>query len=114
LLVLCGIPGSGKSHVATKTREFFSAAYDVRVVSFDSIERSLRVNTAQFERDCWKDSRAYAYDLVRLELSRALDAEAPKAALVIVDDTMQYSSMRRQMYVAAREGEPRCMMSASP
>ena len=121
LLCTCGLPGAGKSTLARRIAARAVAAGDVAradVVSFDDVEREVRLETARargttrdaargFDAQAWRDSRKLALSRVDALLASDDDADASDGVgrgrrLVIADDNFYYASMRYQAHQLAR------------
>ena len=96
VILLCGCPGSGKSKFMR-----------MMVSSFNSIgikSKSISYDEESLDRSVWNGT---SYKLSRNRgisaLQRALKSNNSNAKLIIVDDTMHLRSMRREVYVTARE-----------
>ncbi len=93
LLVLCGIPASGKTTLAKRLYEITSVDEKVQLISTDK----------------WRDQAFYADFLPEREQEvrkKALDATRTALTIgesVIHDDTNYYSSMRHELYSLAVE-----------
>ena len=93
LLVLCGIPASGKTTLARKLYDISSITEVVQLISTDT----------------WRDDEYYAdFQPEREQEVRKKALDATKVALrkgesVIHDDTNYYSSMRHELYSLAVE-----------
>ena len=115
VVTLCGLPGSGKTTLARTLRERMNANgimsnKNAVVVRFDDAEREQfyddddRVKGVEgpqkrFDPEGWKRARKACFEALRA----ALDEDEEKNAMVILDDTMHYKSMRREAYRYARE-----------
>ena len=117
VVTLCGLPGSGKTRLARTLRDRMNANgmsnNATAVVRFDDAEREQffydddeddRVKGVErrpktFDPEGWKRARKACFEALRA----ALDDDDEKNAMVILDDTMHYKSMRREAYRYARE-----------
>ena len=110
VVTLCGLPGSGKTTLARTLRERMNANgimsnKNAVVVRFDDAEREQfydqvkGVGSKTFDPEGWKRARKACFEALRA----ALDEDEEKNAMVILDDTMHYKSMRREAYRYARE-----------
>jgi O-phosphoseryl-tRNA(Sec) kinase len=120
MLVLCGIPGSGKSTVAAALAAAAEASGAlVTLVDFDKPAGDL---LEEFDPEKWKKDRAVSLESVSQALKQSLTISAATATatptttattcthssnttekhLVIVDDTMHYRSMRAECWRIAR------------
>lgn len=123
VLVLCGLPGAGKTTLARRLARA-SATRDgeqpveVHHISFDdayfcdgivAASGEVVAVAVDFEADRWRRSRALAL----LEVERRIDesrqtnntggACASRRQLIVVDDNMYYRSMRHQCYLLAKK-----------
>lgn len=91
LVAACGLPASGKSTLADAICEVAAkGGHSCTHVKFDSFEhRALADNDGAFDPAAWHDARRAAFDAVR-------DAAAT-SSVVIVDDVLQLSGMRRHV-----------------
>ena len=115
VVVLCGLPGSGKTRLARTLRDRMNAngmSNATAVVRFDDAEREqffyddddramkgVEKRPKTFDPEGWKRARKACFEALRA----ALDDDEEKNAMVILDDTMHYKSMRREAYRYARE-----------
>lgn len=127
LLVLCGLPASGKTSIA---HSLLRNSAEIHVhslhVCFDSIitasmqaqaqdqsssaasfsaRATSSANSKDQHNDHWQASRASALSLIRSSLHLAAGSGVGCHTLVIADDNMQFRSMRHECYqLAAAEG----------
>ena len=117
VVTLCGLPGSGKTRLARTLRDRMNANgmsnNATAVVRFDDAEREqffyddeddrtmkgVERRPKTFDPEGWKRARKACFEALRA----ALDDDEEKNAMVILDDTMHYKSMRREAYRYARE-----------
>ena len=116
VVTLCGLPGSGKTRLARTLRDRMNAngvSNATAVVRFDDAEREqffydddddramkgVEKRPKIFDPEGWKRARKACFEALRA----ALDDDEEKNAMVILDDTMHYKSMRREAYRYARE-----------
>ena len=115
VVTLCGLPGSGKTRLARTLRDRMNAngvSNATAVVRFDDAEREqffyddddramkgVEKRPKTFDPEGWKRARKACFEALRA----ALDDDEEKNAMVILDDTMHYKSMRREAYRYARE-----------
>lgn len=121
ILVLCGLPGAGKSHWARRLQSFAPSSSSrkegedevrVRHVEFDAVEAGLLREASKNDDDdddslnIWHRARLRALE----QAEGILREEAPERAasrrlVLVLDDNMYYASMRREAYqLAARHG----------
>ena len=133
VLLLCGIPGSGKSSLCRSISEHYAAEesslhfHKVLQIEYDAITSRLAVSGSQdknqilaepnehWENDCfssieleaWRETRTVALNLLRDELSSAVQVRTnerdemkpwPYRVLIIMDDNFHLRSMRRDVY----------------
>lgn len=92
LVVLCGLPGSGKTTIASGLAKTAQAnGFSVRLIHFDD---ALRDSCEGFDPKTWKETRTRCMK----EAEEALRSNN----IVILDDTMHYHSMRIQCWKMAR------------
>ena len=118
VLCFCGLPGSGKTTVSLELQKLCNLhGIPNARIRFDEYEKKeyekldtsentthLKVMKKKFEPESWKRARDACFRAVRDALDDAGDDEgAAQGALVILDDTMHYKSMRREAYRYARE-----------
>lgn len=98
VLLVCGIPGSGKSTFSRMLRDKFKEApqplsLSTCVVSFDDYE----IHVEEWDSESFMMSRVAGMSALEKQLKEQ------KYRLLIVDDIMFYSSMRRKVYQLARK-----------
>ena len=104
IILLCGLPGVGKSTFAKMFNDFGLNEKIVHV-EFDSVFGN-ELKTSQYEiekqvpfdAEIWKKSRKKAFDLVESMISGS-DGEY---IIVLVDDNFYYSSMRYPFFKLAK------------
>jgi O-phosphoseryl-tRNA(Sec) kinase len=112
LLVLCGLPGAGKTTLARRLASSLTdgpaqVQAEVRHCSFDSVYfggddgGSEAEAPPEFELGRWRQSRAQA--LAQVERLIAESRAPTSSSLVVVDDNMYYRSMRHQCYLIAKK-----------
>lgn len=95
IVLLCGLPGSGKSTVARElVRLYRSLGHESEVVSYD--ER--QAEPSQWDDSTFKSARSASLQ----ELEQRLDTLGSDS-VVVVDDIMYLKSMRREVYVLGRK-----------
>ncbi|CAM9193386.1 unnamed protein product [Chrysoparadoxa australica] len=94
LVSLCGLPASGKS---TFCRNVVKEVEDARHICFDGY---LQDDTV-FDPSKWKKARQKA-------LEGALSHAEERGAIILLDDNMQYRSMRREVWAMARDIQAPC------
>ncbi|GLC36903.1 hypothetical protein PLESTM_000516700 [Pleodorina starrii] len=112
LLVLCGLPGSGKTTLAKAIREHLLRHHepflksgpfcDVQIVTFDDwLHPELQQLAGQFSADAWQRSRQAALAHLLSALERAQSNASH--TLIIADDNHHLRSMRYELFRAARD-----------
>lgn len=100
VVILCGLPASGKSTIAGKLKSERSEA--VHVVDYDVINRRLmkegEMDEQGFDPEVWRKSRQLAVEEMRTVLGRAVES-----TVVIMDDNNFLRSMRKTVCKAAWE-----------
>jgi tRNA uridine 5-carbamoylmethylation protein Kti12 len=136
VLVLCGLPGAGKTSVCKHILESCVSVAGLRahhVCIDEHVARASGVGASAFSPQAWKvrketeaacsldwakrtapwfdcnwqEGREGALQAVERLLKSACLPEGPAHTLVIIDDTMHYRSMRHECYQLARECELR-------
>ena len=128
VLVLSGLPGSGKTTLATRLRARvieLEPTCEVVHACYDAYEREARAETTRsgeegagtFDPAVWKESRERAAEDVRRAIERAnarcessgdASTSGKSMTLVIVDDNMYYHGMRWKMFRDARDARACC------
>jgi len=130
VLLLCGIPGSGKSSLSRSISEHYAAEesslhfHKVVQIEYDAITSRLAVSGSEdkkpilaehlkkecfssHELEAWRETRTVALNLLRDELSSAVQVRTnardemkpwPYRVLIIMDDNFHLRSMRRDVY----------------
>jgi len=113
ILILCGLPGSGKTSIASSitnnATELISqslhkqVSVTVKHICFDNVYAELlahhKLDRGAWGPSLWHKARAMCYDQTKNEVQSS--KETPK--IIIVDDNMYYRSMRRPYYVLAAQ-----------
>lgn len=111
VVCMCGLPGAGKSTLASLLLENLrSTGLPARVVRFDDALDERLLQRGGFNAETWRSARNESFEQLAAALcgscgcggEGAHDCERP--LVVLVDDNMQLPSMRREVYVVAREG----------
>ena len=114
-LILCGLPGAGKTTFAKAlveraTREGLDAFH----ACFDAYERRRRNDENDdgddddddaFDREAWRAARVDAMDAATAVVENATNANG---TLVVVDDNMYYEGMRWRAFRRMREARASC------
>jgi len=116
-VLMCGIPGAGKTTIAMDLVEYWNRNYcttDNTVasrISFDDLESFIEWNHSSFKM-IRQENLCILEKLMSPEIRTKLSKTTP--SLVVVDDIMYLRSMRRQVYVLARNmGIPMLTVSVS-
>lgn len=105
LLLVCGLPGCGKSTfcrelLARASREpqllGFTAVW--HYLSYDAMEAELR-GAASFTPECWQAARQRVVEAV----SNLLTTQNEGHMVILLDDNMYYRSMRKQWFFFSRD-----------
>ena len=110
LVVLCGLPGAGKSTLCRTLRDSMDVLFEapspkIWHVCFDDVENSLAASSQaeSFSAEVWQKSRKKAHEAVERLLSKNCAAGSGNRHLILVDDNMYYRSMRHSMFQLARQ-----------
>ena len=109
ILLLCGLPGSGKTTLSRQlSKTMRTNGIPTEVLRFDAHEKKAyeESKTSKFEPESWKNAREACFRALRDLMDEdedEEDEEERKRRCVILDDTMHYKSMRREAYRYARE-----------
>ena len=97
LLLVCGLPGSGKSSFCQLvTGEGSQGTQGTQGTSwihfcYDGVERALRADRSSFDPEAWQEARAK----IRADVGSLLDDnESESNRVIVLDDNMYYRSMR--------------------
>ena len=111
VVLMCGVPGSGKTTVCqTAHTRLAAGGLRVKHVAFDDVVPSDR---SAWTEHSFAESRIAGLNVLRAallpsscssSLSSSSSPSPPPPVVVIVDDIMYLHSMRREVYVAARDG----------
>ena len=93
VVLVIGIPGAGKSSFASRLAQHFNGC---RVIYFDSYVDAECV----WSENTFKQYRELALNDVNQILT---ESNRPKESVLIIDDIMYLKSMRREIYVLARD-----------
>ncbi|KAK9817333.1 hypothetical protein WJX74_010665 [Apatococcus lobatus] len=105
LLLLCGLPASGKSTLSRALQDFCSQQEQhtrCQVLSTDNAQAELS-GGEDFNAKLWKAARRGVLQQTECLLRTAFGAATHTRLLLIVDDNMQYRSMRREFFQVARD-----------
>ncbi|EQC38437.1 hypothetical protein SDRG_04146 [Saprolegnia diclina VS20] len=102
ILVLCGLPGAGKSTFARALADAALRTYEVHYISFDDVfVARFAANDGSFAPEQWKDAVAAIY--VEVELALAAASMSGKPRVLLLDDNMYYRSMRKKYLQLCRQ-----------
>lgn len=104
LLLVCGLPGSGKSSFCqlvtqgegtqgTQGPQGTQGTQGTSWIHFcyDDVERALRADRSSFDPEAWQEARAK----IRADVASLLDDnESESHRVIVLDDNMYYRSMR--------------------
>lgn len=104
LVLLCGLPGSGKTTLVTALMGLAKEVDvgEVHKVSFDDEYQQQRCGISEFDPTTWHQSRHVCSRKVRKILEGILEPSFTHQ-IVFIDDNMYYASMRRDFYRIARD-----------
>lgn len=91
VVLLCGLPGSGKSFLTQKLIDKTPEGIDVIRISLDSVWEDQKV----FDRERWKAARLKALQTVETQL---ISQRSTGSLVIFVDDNMFYRSMRKKYH----------------
>ena len=105
-LILCGLPGAGKTTFAKALVERAKReGLDAFHACFDAYERRRRNDEDAFDREAWRAARVDAMDAATAVVENATNANG---TLVVVDDNMYYEGMRWRAFRRMREARASC------
>lgn len=104
LVILCGLPGSGKTTLATALMNLSKDLDDAAVhkLSFDDEYERQRPSADEFDPVAWHKSRHVCVEEVKQILGASVEPTCMRK-VIFVDDNMYYASMRREFYKLARD-----------
>ena len=106
VLILCGLPGAGKTTFAKALVERAKReGLDAFHACFDAYERRRRNDEDAFDREAWRAARVDAMDAATAVVENATNANG---TLVVVDDNMYYEGMRWRAFRRMREARASC------
>lgn len=89
LLLVCGLPGSGKSSFCHELVARAKAQTSTWIhFCYDDVEQSLRVDRSTFDPEIWQEARAK----ITTDVGSLLAEE--RNQVIVLDDNMYYRSMR--------------------
>jgi tRNA uridine 5-carbamoylmethylation protein Kti12 len=108
VLLLCGLPASGKSSLAKQVREqvqqssnhdnHFCTNYCCHLIEYDALQESLTDNETDI-LEAWRQTRGVALQDFQKVLTECVEVESHEtSSLVILDDNFHLPSMRKQVY----------------
>lgn len=121
IILLCGIPASGKTQYASvllkcinrleeASEPFFTAfgkvpSFSACILEFDDyLHQSLSKNQGSFSPELWHESRRLAHQNLEDKLMQASSSSTALQKdfhVIIVEDTMQYRTMRMKIFQLA-------------
>jgi tRNA uridine 5-carbamoylmethylation protein Kti12 len=100
-VLLIGIPGAGKSYFASRLAQHFSAG---QVISFDAyVDEECDWNENTFKQ--YRELALHDINQIFTEKNRSKDFDT----VLIIDDNMYLKSMRREVYVMARDNNTKLL-----
>ena len=101
LILVCGLPGSGKTSFSRALVE--QGGLGARWVHFcyDEVEQQMRSEQSKFDPEAWQQARAKVASDVRSMLEACSASE--ERMVIVLDDNMYYRSMRKRWYHLCRE-----------
>jgi tRNA uridine 5-carbamoylmethylation protein Kti12 len=87
VVLVCGLPGSGKSTVCANLQVFNFT--EIIRIEFDQIERSLREHADKFDPCIWRRARRIVHEKVS-------ELRSNPEILILLDDNFYYKSMRKK------------------
>jgi tRNA uridine 5-carbamoylmethylation protein Kti12 len=106
LIVLCGLPGAGKSSFARALQtstvgNFPPPNSTLHHVCFDELYADTSNAAASFDRNAWHESRRVAFDKTTELLQLPIATSSHQ--IIVVDDNMHLRSMRKPFMQLARK-----------
>eukprot|EP01083_Nonionella_stella_P003904 11230_1 len=102
LLILCGLPGAGKTSMCnflkTRRRENFNVAH----ICFDDIYSEISKSESEFDPGLWKKCRRVAYERAEA-LLKAHRASSTDRHIIVMDDNFYFRSMRYPYFQLCRK-----------
>lgn len=110
IVVLCGIPGVGKSTFSVKLRNVLNSSFESNlcaIVEFDNLfetnQNEEKSNSIIFDPNLWQNTRMQSLLSTESEIQRCINDNEDR--IIIIDDNMYYRSMRRSFFQIARKYE---------
>ena len=94
VVLLCGLPGSGKSTLIEKVKGSLPEELSLKVVCYDDMWE----HVTSFQPDAWKQNRLVLFDRV----ATYLKDDTHPIDVIVVDDNMFYRSMRKKYHRLCR------------
>ena len=101
LLLVCGLPGSGKTSFCRALVAQGGLGAKWVHVCYDEVEQGLRFDQSKFDPDTWQQARMKVVSDVRQLLEASSASE--HGMVIVLDDNMYYRSMRKRWYHLCRE-----------
>jgi nucleoside-triphosphatase THEP1 len=101
VVLVCGIPGSGKSTAVGLIVSELSTSYRVLECHLDEFEDECRRSESDFDADAWRLGRQRALYAVQQAL---LSSGSTGPEVIVVDDVFELRGMRREIQRLARDG----------
>jgi broad-specificity NMP kinase len=105
ILLLCGLPGAGKSTLASKMKpsDTRNISFDMEFLCFDELflqKHGTKANV--FAPDKWKISQEDMFQQAKHLLSTHNVRKKP--CILVIDDSFYYQSMRKRYFQLAEGG----------
>lgn len=102
LVLLLGLPAAGKTSLARGLAATTRGDTSIVIVSYDEHLSLLSPSDGPFSSDLWRRNRDSCINLCKSQLSTQLSPGHCRQ-VVVVDDNMQFFSMRKEVYKLARD-----------
>ncbi|OQS00753.1 hypothetical protein THRCLA_05870 [Thraustotheca clavata] len=103
IVLLCGLPGAGKSTLSKYILQAFSSSYDIDYLCFDTIFANTSKDSTEFVPEQWQSSISSIYLHVQQSLQEHIQSTTLTKKIFLLDDNMYYRSMRKKYYQLCRQ-----------
>eukprot|EP00039_Didymoeca_costata_P014065 m.222735 g.222735 ORF g.222735 m.222735 type:complete len:255 (+) comp15938_c0_seq17:15-779(+) len=108
VIVLCGLPGAGKSSLAKRLAAADNEGWLIQIFSFDDhlydpAMQGAGDSPSDAEQDSWKAQRMELLKMLQKSIEEHCSIGRKALPVVIVDDNMYYASMRHSVAQIARD-----------